>query len=67
MQRFGDKNLLDTLNAVVTGTHALSMDYKAIEDGDDKRRFVMKIVTAYRKAAKAKLAIELPEGSNREG
>lgn len=63
MERYGDSNLLDTLNAVVTGTHKLSNDYRNLEETSEKRRFIMRIVSAYRKAARARVAEEFKAGA----
>lgn len=61
LQKYGDNNLLDTLNGMVTGTHPLSEEYKRLDKGEEREKFVRKVVNAYRKAARERLKEEYPK------
>lgn len=58
--KYGDKNLLDTLNDIVTGQHKLS---KQFEEGDasDRIKLLRTAATDFRKAARTKLISEYPK------
>lgn len=59
--RYGNLSLRELLNDIVTGKHEMSADYNELEGPEDKEHFVMKIVTRYRKAARARMIVEFPE------
>jgi hypothetical protein len=58
--KYGSKNLLDTLNDIVTGQHKLSREYRDA-DMDDKIKVLRKVSTDFRKAARKKLIEEYPK------
>lgn len=58
---YGDKTLLQALNGLVTGDSPLSTQYQKLPKGDSRKKFVGKIVSAYRKAAGAKVKAEFPK------
>jgi len=65
-QQYGDNTLLETLNGLVTGDHPMSAQYQKLPKGDDRKKFVMKIVGAYRRAARARVAEEFPASGDEE-
>lgn len=65
-QQYGDRTLLDRLNSLVDGDDRLATQYQKLPKGEDRKKFVGKIVAAYRKAAKAKLEAEAPATSDDE-
>jgi hypothetical protein len=60
VNRYGDETLLTTLNAIVTGSHPLSSEFKKLDDAEARSKFVRKIRDDYAKAARAKLKLEFP-------
>lgn len=61
--RYGDLTLLETLNAVVTGSHKLSKQYEKASEGQDggKHKLLRSILADYSKAATASTLREFPE------
>jgi hypothetical protein len=62
-QQYGDNTLLETLNGLVTGDHPLSAQYQKLPKDESRKKFVMKIVGNFRKAARARVIEEFPKGS----
>lgn len=60
-ERYGSGNLLDTLNAIVTGNHPLSDEYKKLDGGEAKEKFIRKVRDAYARSARVKLKEEFPK------
>lgn len=61
IDRYGDRTMLEVLNAVVTGEDERSAAYDELETAEDREDFLKKIVADYRKAARSVLFIEYPD------
>lgn len=61
VDKYGDAPLLDTLNAIVTGEHPLSADFKKAESADEQERVIDRVINDYRRAARSVLLDKYPE------
>lgn len=60
MQAYGDRTLLETLNAIVSGEHELSEDYLSL-DAEGRIKAVGQVIEDYRFFARIRLQEEFPE------
>lgn len=59
--KYGDQSLKDTLNAIVTGQHPLSVKFDEVKgNADDAEEFINRIVGDYRRAARSVIFAEYP-------
>lgn len=59
--KYGNKTLKTVMNELVTGKLWQSDQYDEAEDPEEKRSIAMKIISAYRRAARRRLIEEYPE------